>query len=252
VALIMAMLKAGADLHAKDRGGRTVLMYAAKGGHPEVVRRILDRKADIEEEDNQGETALYHAAREGRATVIDLLAGAGARVNRTSRSYETPLMVAAQAGQSAAIAALLRAGAKPNLMNEHNKNWTAMMYAAKGTSNAVIDELASHGAHVNVEDTSGEMPIHIAARSGNNAVVRALLSHDAYVNTKGGYDRKTPLEIAVARNDRSVAEVLLERGACVTGSVRDAIDKKKADPKNKDDKMTELLDRYRDRSCDKP
>jgi ankyrin repeat protein len=155
-------------------------------------------------------------------------------------------MAAAESGSAEAVRALVRGGVHTDRSNRQNRRWTAMMYAAKGSSTAVVEELAEAGAHVNVEDSGGDLPIHIAVREGHGSVAGALLAQGAYVNQKGGYDRKTPLEIAVSRGDRSIAEELLEGGACVTSEADERAAKKK------DEKLIALLDKYRSRSCNKP
>jgi uncharacterized protein len=144
-------------------------------------------------------------------------------------------MAAAVAGRPEAVRALLRAGAQPDLRNQDDHDWTAIMYAAKGSSSAVIDELADGGAAVNAEDETHDLPIHIAARFSNGSVVHALLVHGSAVNRRSGSDGKTPLEIAVEAGDRDVAAQLLDGRACVTAGMRDHAARKK------DEKMIALL-----------
>ena len=50
--------KWGNDLHAQDVSGRTVLMYAARGGDVEVVRLLLDNGADLHAQNAYGITVL--------------------------------------------------------------------------------------------------------------------------------------------------------------------------------------------------
>ena len=42
--------------------GVTPLMFAARGGHLDCVRLLLENNADIETEDAEGWTALHYAA----------------------------------------------------------------------------------------------------------------------------------------------------------------------------------------------
>jgi len=197
----------------------------------------------VEEEDADGETAIFYAARKGRSYGIDELIGARARVDRFSREHLTPLMAAAQAGRGDAVRELLRAGAQPDLRNDRDKNWTALMYAAKASSSDVIEELARARAQVNAEDLNHETPIHIAARQASGSTVRALLVAGAEAGWKSGYDHKTPLEIAVARNDREVAGLLVDHGVCVSAAALDQATKRK------DEKMLATLGRARNQSC---
>jgi ankyrin repeat protein len=109
------------------------------------------------------------------------------------------------------------------------------MYAAKGSSGDVIDVLAQAGAHVNAEDLNHETPLQIAARQGGESTVSALLARGAEVNRRGGSDRRTALDRAVERNDRGIAGLLVERGACVPQAALDQATKRK------DEKMLATL-----------
>ena len=242
----LLLLKAGADTTVRTRRGGTVLMAAAGGGHAEMLGPLLKAGGKVTDEDAGGETPLHYAAEQGRAAMIRALLDARAEVDHESKDGETPLMQAAGAGHSEAVSTLLQAGAQPNLPNPRNKNWTALMYAAKGGTSGLVDELAARGADVNLEDATGDQPIHIAARAGLTAVVGALIDKGSYVNAKGGVDHRSPLEIAVDRDDRSTAEMLLSHGSCVTRTAIDLAAKKKSE------KVIKLLGDNAHNACKKP
>jgi ankyrin repeat protein len=199
-----ALLAAGADPLARTPSGQTVLMAAAGGGDRHVVGKLLAMGAAVEAENAAGETAIYYAARHGQVPTIDVLLGAHAAYDIFSHDGMTPLMAAAEAGKSEAVHSLLRAGAQPDLRNKQYRNWTALMYAAKGSAGDVVDELARAGAHIDARDVNRETPIMIAAEFGGESTMSALLAAGADVNCRGGDDRKTPLDLAVERNDRGI------------------------------------------------
>jgi cytohesin len=221
-------------------------MAAAGGGHTDVIGTLLKSGAKVNEEDNDGETALHYAAAQSRGQTIRALVEAHAEVDHESRSGKTPLMVAAAGAHSDAVDALLEAGARPNRRNHGDKDWTALMYAAKGGTTTVIDSLASHEAQVNVEDATGDQAIHIAARAGNFAIVGELIDKGSNVNERGGTDHRSPLEIAVDRDDLSTAEMLVSHHACVTRNAVDCAAKKKSE------KMIKLLADNSGNDCRNP
>ena len=53
------------------------LMYAAQGGHVEVVKKLLDAGADVNAQ-SEGSTALKLASDKGRESVVNVLRAAGA------------------------------------------------------------------------------------------------------------------------------------------------------------------------------
>ncbi|KAI5889899.1 ankyrin, partial [Schizophyllum commune H4-8] len=70
------LLERGASTAAKDR--YTLLMLAARSGHEDIVRFLLDTGAHIEERDGNGSTALHYAAHQGHLGVISILIERGA------------------------------------------------------------------------------------------------------------------------------------------------------------------------------
>jgi len=65
----------GADVNAKDREGRTVLMLAAGSEYSSIdtIRLLIDRGADVHAKSAGGETALDFARRGGQAQVVDTI-----------------------------------------------------------------------------------------------------------------------------------------------------------------------------------
>ncbi|HEX9646485.1 MAG TPA: ankyrin repeat domain-containing protein, partial [Alphaproteobacteria bacterium] len=62
IAVVEAALEAGADLEARDAGGRTALIWAAFHDHAHMLEFLLARGADVNAQDAHGRTALIWAA----------------------------------------------------------------------------------------------------------------------------------------------------------------------------------------------
>ena len=73
------LVRAGADVNARDQRGRTVLMEAALIGSKETVAWLLAHKADVNLKDKQGKTALAEALDRDNNLCADLLRKAGAK-----------------------------------------------------------------------------------------------------------------------------------------------------------------------------
>ncbi len=54
-------------------------MFAARYGHADVVRLLLDAGADVNAKDEWNETALMFAAMSGHEDIVQLLTEAGAQ-----------------------------------------------------------------------------------------------------------------------------------------------------------------------------
>ena len=71
--VVRALIKAGADVNAKDNDGWTPLHYSAWNGHLEVARALIEAGADVNAKENGGSTPLHAAAEKGHKSVIKIL-----------------------------------------------------------------------------------------------------------------------------------------------------------------------------------
>jgi len=73
------LLEHGADVHAKDKDGRTPLHRAAVAGRAPVARLLVEKGSDVNAKDNEGLTPLALAARFNSKQVAELLKKHGAK-----------------------------------------------------------------------------------------------------------------------------------------------------------------------------
>jgi ankyrin repeat protein len=78
---VKPLMDRGAEAHAKDPGGSSILtLAAASEAFPvEVVKALLDRGVDVNAKSPDGQTALDWAKRHGQTPMVDLLLKAGAK-----------------------------------------------------------------------------------------------------------------------------------------------------------------------------
>ena len=92
LAMITALLQAGADVNSPYDYGFTALMGASYKGNTDSVKLLLaqpDIKLDATSED--GDTALMAAAEQGHAAIVEMLVKAGADVRKTDKAGETAI-----------------------------------------------------------------------------------------------------------------------------------------------------------------
>jgi uncharacterized protein len=77
VEMVRQLLRAGANVNARDRYGQTALMLAAHRGHWEMVEVLVAAGADLNVAAKYNLTALMLAIVAGHVTVARLLARAG-------------------------------------------------------------------------------------------------------------------------------------------------------------------------------
>ena len=102
-------LDRGAHLDHRDTNAYdlTALDWAARNGHEDVVKLLLDRGAEVNAKDANGWTALHLATRQGHKGVVLLLLGRGSDVGAKTSRGSTPLDLATTIGYMSIVDVLL-------------------------------------------------------------------------------------------------------------------------------------------------
>ncbi|KAL1966418.1 hypothetical protein VTN77DRAFT_4560 [Rasamsonia byssochlamydoides] len=107
-------------VHRRDEDCTNSLTCAARRGHDEIVRLLLDRGANINARGRFSMTALQEAASEGNKAVVQLLLARGADVNAGS---STALHKAARGGHKEVMRLLLDHGANIHARDGFGKHY---------------------------------------------------------------------------------------------------------------------------------
>ncbi|KAK2744455.1 hypothetical protein FQN55_006782 [Onygenales sp. PD_40] len=171
--------------------GKTPLIYAAKHGHEEVVRLLLNHNAKTEIQDLTCHTALGYAALAGHEAVVHLLLDHNAKIEvEDSPSRSTVLAYATKAGHASVIKSLLARGASISATDRQGR--TPLHFARQ---EEVVHLLLKHGADINAESSTGETPIFIALNEWRQEIAQCLYDLGAKVHYKTA-EGETPLMIA--------------------------------------------------------
>jgi len=110
------LLSAGADVEAQDNANWTPILKAARGGHTEIVKMLLEHGANpnVVEHGNGNMTPLIWAASLDNIECVQMLLAHGADVNASTTQGYTALMTAAQNGTAGMVRLLLDHGADPS------------------------------------------------------------------------------------------------------------------------------------------
>jgi len=146
--------------------GETIAMIAAEGSTPDVVQVAIDYGADLHLRDKLGRTALHHAAYYGMTKNIDLLLRNGVSVN-SSLPYEfTVLMQAALNGKADSVQFLVAHGADVNAQDGSGN--TALIHSVWGNNPLTVKTLLDAGADPSIRNKDNETALDIA--NGNKTV----------------------------------------------------------------------------------
>lgn len=108
--LFRPLMEAGADIHAIDTSGKSVLHHAAHAGCSHAVEALIRAGADVNARAHDGSTPIMYAAMSSYESLLRLKS-AGASTGVVSSQGVTPLMCAASTLNAEAIIALRRWGA---------------------------------------------------------------------------------------------------------------------------------------------
>jgi ankyrin repeat protein len=135
------LIKAGARLNLRNRYGETAIMLASLHGLRDIVEKLYIKGAEIK---HTGWNPLIYAATGGHPQIIQLLVEGGVPIDSTSENGTTALMMAARGNHLEAARVLLKNGANPNLKNDWGK--TALEWALNKNYKEVAELLKTNGA----------------------------------------------------------------------------------------------------------
>lgn len=201
------------EVNARDRLGNTALIYAASGGHAEVVRLLLSAGADAHARNDAGANALERASRVERRDAHELLLThtRGLSAAEVLTVLDARLLEACWRDETSSVVELLARGASVEA-RAHGSRWTPLISACASGSVATARVLLEAGADPSASAADGRTPLHFSAQLGEVEMIRMLLAHGADP-TRPDQHGETPLEAAERGGASEAALALAEGGA---------------------------------------
>lgn len=175
---ITRLIAGGADVNARDGGGRTALLAATQGNHVDAARVLIAARADVNAKDNIQDSPYLLAGASGYIEILRLTLANGANLASVNRYGGTALIPAAHYGHVETVRELLATSI--NIDHINNLGWTALLEAiilgdggARHTE--IVRLLVEAGASVNLVDRDGKTPL-AHARSRRQGEIVGVLS----------------------------------------------------------------------------
>ena len=239
------MLDAGASVDIRNNNGGTVLMLAARyghldvvrylleagasvglqialglaagGGHLDVVKELLDAGASVDMQDNFGNTALMRATWDGHLDVVRYLLEAGASVDLQNEDGKTVLDIAKDIKDQPyrdigeIIQLLSRTSIDPNAINPKTGLPNLLAIASKGPTR-LLKEFVEQPLNFDFQDATGKTALIHAVLNNKGQHVDLLLTTGADPNLTDN-EEMSPLAYAVKLGNEEIAQILVESGA---------------------------------------
>ena len=164
-----------AEANIERKPKEAQLLFAAENGHIEKLHALLaEKEVKVDSPNSSAVTALFLAAKEGHEECLRLLLEAGASVDGIGlgNTALTPLWVATYAGHKNCVDRLVKAGA--NLSTKFPE--TPLFIAAREGRADCLKILIEAGSNVNVKNNRGQNPMHIACSEVHESCVEHLVS----------------------------------------------------------------------------
>ncbi|CAG0902227.1 unnamed protein product [Cyprideis torosa] len=174
----------GADVNAQDFESRSALHHACLVGRPRIARLLLRKGALVEARDRGGRTPLF-ASVTGHPITLRLLHRFGANPAATDADDWTPLHFATDRGHTSSVACLLEMGAP---VEAEEKKWKArpLHLACDKGHFPCVRLLVNAGADVNARTANGKTPFLIAAQLNHVEILRLLAHSGADISLPNG------------------------------------------------------------------
>ncbi|XP_005935403.1 ankyrin repeat domain-containing protein 16 isoform X2 [Haplochromis burtoni] len=192
------------------KSGDTLLHYAARHGHLDIVKYLIKRVGlDVEVYNNDYKRPLHEAASMSHKDCVSYLLQEGAKVDSLKKADWTPLMMACTRRNLDVIQELLCHGADPALRNKDG--WNSFHIACREGDPVVIQHLLLVAPDVwRTESRTRRTPLHTAAMHGCEEVVKVLLDRCGYTPDSTDSCGVTPFMDAIRNGHISVARLLLD------------------------------------------
>lgn len=161
------LVEKGADIHALNRSGENMLVYALKSGCLSIAQDLFMRGLDIHQQSEKGMNAVYAATYSGRADHVAFALEKGANPN-VIYNGETALHRAVASNNEEALCRLLAAGADGFIRNADGRN--AYEYAREREARApIMDALRKFSLDPGIAEdwrVTGDMEVaHVAVKA---------------------------------------------------------------------------------------
>jgi ankyrin repeat protein len=191
--MVDLLLARGAPIDARNLAGATALYFAAEGSHISIAQRLIERGADVKLTGRSGISPVAAASYAGNDVIVEALLAHGADERADDETGKPPIIYAAAGARFDIVKRLLARNIDVNA--RYSNDLTLLMWASGPDEKApetqavkIISYLLDAGAHIDDRDNRGRTALMIAAEGGHEDIVNLLVARgaDASLKDKAG------------------------------------------------------------------
>lgn len=181
--VIELIVQNGADVNARNRQGKTALMYNLQS--PEICSLLIRIGADLDIKDNRGKSLISELIKGSSVEAITLFLENGLDINKRSKNGRTSLFYAIYPRNEKKLDFLIQKGGKANISDINGQ--TPLMKAVN-TNIEIVKTLIDNGADINAKDNHGTSVLMYAATLGKleirDKMIMFLINSGASIQAK--------------------------------------------------------------------
>lgn len=212
--IIWDAILSGKKLHSSNMHKFSPLLFVARHGNAEVMKKLLDKKdVDVNQQDHLGYSAAMVTAQEGHMEAFKVLVFSGAHVGLKNFNEETAITLAEGNGNKEHCERVMFDAILANILKEGD--FKVLHFAAKRGNSEVLAHALKQGWPINSLDEEGHTPLMLCVNEGHADACKLLLSQGADCHLKNS---RGETALALARKNTS--------GKIVEGVILDHIARK--------------------------
>jgi ankyrin repeat protein len=207
--IVKVLLEHGADANYTSEHQNNAWVYAKLNKQNNIIDLLIKHGANAEQQ-----IALHEAAERGDlARIEELIQSKYARIDALNGRCETPLIIAARSGHRNIADCLLKAGANLEMRDYHGH--TPILAATRSSHPKMVELLLTAGANLHEQGSVSSIDLSYRVDQTPYEASKRRLLYDKFLSDKEYRHGVTALMLSADLDDLSSATLLLKAGASV-------------------------------------